>query len=102
MAAALDALVLQPLVEWRHMAGPGRQNVLVARSFSREATERSLLLDMRYIAPATEASIRISRYDADGLLTEAETIRRPLAAGAESLALPVSLAGFGCTIVEWR
>ncbi|MGE5550102.1 MAG: hypothetical protein ACM3ZC_06175 [Bacteroidota bacterium] len=102
MAAALDALVLQPMVEWRYMAGPGRQNVLVARSFSREATERTLLLDMRNIASATEASIRISRYDADGLLTEAETIRRPLAAGAESLALPVSLAGFGCTIVEWR
>ena len=100
--ASIDALVLQPLVEWRHMTGPDYQNVLLARSFAGQALTRSIQVDIRKTGPATQIQFQVGCYDAQGELVRDERLTSPAASGAETVVLDLPMEPFGYTLVEWR
>ncbi len=100
--ASIDALVLQPLVEWRHMIGPDYQNVLFARSFAGQAVTRSIQVDIRKTAPADAIQFDVACYNAQGELVREDRLTSPAAPGAETAALDLPMEPFGYTLVEWR
>jgi len=100
--ASIDALVFQPLVEWRHMTGPGCQNVLLARSFAGQTVTKQISVDTRKSSPATEIEFRVSCYTAEGELAREVRSTGPVAPGAETAVLDLPVEPFGYTLVEWR
>ena len=100
--ASIDALVFQPLVEWRHMTGPGYQNVLLARSFAGQAVTKPINVDIRKTGPASAIHFRACCYDAQGELVREAQLSSPVASGAETALLDLPMEPFGYTLVEWR
>ena len=100
--AALDALVLQPLIEYRHMATPDSRNVIIARSFAAEALSKSIDVDIRSAAPAPEIRFNVKRFNTAGDLVGEDDVIRPLAAGFEKVQLDLPLEALGYTVVEWN
>lgn len=102
MAASLDAIVLQPMVEWRHMVGPDYQNVLLAKSFSAEPLVRKAEVDLRDTRPGGRVEFVVRQYDSKGDLAAEKAVATEIPAGAESTELEIPLTAFGYTLVEWR
>ena len=100
--ASIDALVFQPTVEWRHMTGPGCQNVLLARSFAGQAVTKRISVDIRKSAPAAAIEFLVSCYTAQGELARETRLSSTVAEGAETAVLDLPMEPFGYTLAEWR
>jgi len=100
--ASIDALVFQPMVEWRHMTGPGCQNVLLARSFAGQAVTKRISVDIRKSAPAAAIEFLVSCYTAQGELARETRLSSTVAEGAETAVLDLPMEPFGYTLAEWR
>ncbi len=100
--AALDALVFQPMVEYRHMTGPDFQNVMIARSFTGESSARGIDVDIRRSAPASEIAFNVKCYNTAGDLVSDENVTCPVPEGSETVRLGLPVEAYGYTLVEWR
>ncbi|MEA4883705.1 MAG: hypothetical protein VB144_08625 [Clostridia bacterium] len=101
-SASIDAIILQPTVEWRQMSGSGSRNLLIARSFREEASARDIDVDIRSSSPGPEISFLVRRYNSNGELAGEERIARQVPPGSESLKLGVPVEPYGYTLAEWR
>jgi hypothetical protein len=101
-AAALDALVFQPMIEYRHMTAPDYRNVIIARSFADKASGKAIDVDIRCSAPGPEIVFGVKRYNTAGDLVSAEDVICPVPEGAETVQLDLPVEAFGYTLVEWR
>lgn len=101
VAAAIDALVLQPVVEWRELAGEGG-GLLLLRSFDAAAREVPVSLHVTQDRQGEPLTIRVEARDDSGLLAQERTLQRVVETGAESLSLTARVEPFGLTMVEWR
>ncbi len=100
--AALDALVLQPMIEYRHMTGPDFQNVIIARSFADKVSGKIINVDVGHSAPGFEIVFNVRRYNRAGDLVSAEDVICPVLGGTEGVQLNLPVEAFGYTLVEWR
>lgn len=100
--AALDALVFQPLIEYRHMTGANFQNVIIARSFADKVSNKIIYVDVRPSAPGPEIVFNVRRYNRAGDLVSTEDVICPVPQGSETVHLDLPVEAFGYTLVEWR
>jgi len=100
--AALDALVFQPMIEYRHMTGPDYQNVIILRSFADKASSKGIDVDIRSSAPAHEIKFTVKSYNTAGDLVSEESVIRPVDECAETVRIDPLVEAYGYTLVEWR
>ncbi|MDD4337934.1 MAG: hypothetical protein PHH46_11220, partial [Firmicutes bacterium] len=100
--AALDALVFQPMIEYRHMTGPDFQNVIIVRSFADKPSTKGIDVDIRCSAPADEIVFTVKSYNTAGDLVSEESVIRPVCVCAETVRIDPLVEAYGYTLVEWR
>ena len=100
--AALDALVFQPMIEYRHMTGPDYQNVIILRSFADKASSKGIDVDIRSSAPAHEIKFTVKSYNTAGDLVSEGSVIRPVDECAETVRIDPLVEAYGYTLVEWR
>ncbi len=101
VAATVDALVLQPVVEWRELTGDGG-GVLLLRSFDSAPREVPVTLHVPQERQGEAITVHVEARDETGALTQERRSQQVLQSGAETLGLTVRVEPFGLTIVEWR
>lgn len=101
VAASIDAVVLQPLVEWRELTGEGG-GVLLVRSFDSTPRKVPLLLHVPQDRQGETIAIRVEARGETGAVAEEQTLQQVLEGGVEGLELSVPVEPFGFTLVEWR
>lgn len=101
VGASVDAIVLQPVVEWRELTGDDG-GILLLRSFDGQVRDVPVSLHVAQKRESEPLSIRIHARSARGLVAEERSFQHSLERGAEAVSITVRVEPFGFTMVEWR